>query len=64
MFKLTNGDTRTPFSRRTAVSQKVNCFDFIYLTLFRLGFLRVAQLEGGRGECPQLITLKLLMIMK
>ena len=32
------------------------------LTLFRLGFLRVAQLGGGGGgECPRPITLKLLM---
>ena len=38
------------------------------LTLFRLGFLRVAQLGGGGGgeggKCPRPITLKLLMIMK
>ena len=36
------------------------------LTLFRLGFLRVAQLggRGGGGECPRPITLKLLMVMK
>ena len=33
-------------------------------TIFRLGFLRVAQLGGGGGgECPRPITLKLLMIM-
>ena len=39
------------------------------LTLFRLGFLRVAQLEGGGGgggggKCRRPITLKLLMIME
>ena len=33
------------------------------LTLFRLGFLRVAQLGGG-GGCPRPITLKLLMLLK
>ena len=38
-----------------------------FLTLFRLGFLRVAQLGGGGGggrKVPRPITLKLLMIMK
>ena len=38
--------------------RKINC-----LTLFRLGFLRVAQLGwggGGGGKCPRPITLKLL----
>ena len=34
------------------------------LTLFRLGFLRVAQLRtAGGGKCPRPITLKLFMIM-
>ena len=39
---------------------------FVLLTPFRLGFLRVAQLGGGGGgggKCPRPITLKLLMIM-
>ena len=33
-------------------------------TLFRLGFLRVAQLGGEGAKCPRPITLKLIMIMK
>ena len=37
------------------------------LTLFHLGFFKVAQLwgvGGGGGKCPRSITLKLLMIMR
>ena len=36
------------------------------LTLFRLGFLMMAQLGGGGrgGKCPRPSTIKLLMIMK
>ena len=40
---------------------------FLALTLFLLGFLRVAQLFFGGGEggkCPRPITLKLSMINK